>query len=159
MCAQEPGGFETFAGFPYVVQRGWSNVSAKEGHNPCAPALPNEIFFNTVAETPDILNINGQGQFVGIKIPLGQTKTVTLDGYSDADPGVPWDVEVDDGIAAFGGSPELSLVLDKSGARNGDRIQLHVTAPSRTGQFGFEFFRITSSWNGFHHVSWAVVGR
>ncbi len=46
MCAQNPQAFTTFPGFPYVVQRVWSNTQAAAGHDPCQPEPQGEVYYN-----------------------------------------------------------------------------------------------------------------
>jgi len=58
MCAQQPGAFTKFAELPYVVQRTWSNIAAKQGHDPCVPPLPGEVFFNSVPVLNDTITFN-----------------------------------------------------------------------------------------------------
>src|SRR5262249_42285690 len=57
MCAQSPGAFTKFAELPYVVKRSWSNTAAMNSHDPCVPAPPDEVYFNSVPELGDSVTI------------------------------------------------------------------------------------------------------
>ena len=87
LCAQEPGAFTQFPELAYTVQRTWSNAAAMASHDPCVPALANEVYFNAVPELNDTITIGGMFTMLGVQIPVGQTKTIDLDLFSDGDTG------------------------------------------------------------------------
>src|SRR5262249_40227721 len=112
MCAQFDGVFTQFPGLPYIVQRTWSNKAALAGHDPCVPALPGEVYVNAAPELTDQAKVSFMGQtatFRAVKIPVGQSKTIDLDVFSDAATSGPISVHVDDGQVLMGGSPLLSF--------------------------------------------------
>lgn len=160
MCAQDPEAFTQFDEIPFYVQRSWSNIAAKAGHDPCVPALPGQVYFNAGPVLTDIVNINnmfGRAQFIGVNVPVGQTETVTLQLYSDGPTNGPWSVSVKDSGELTGGRTELTLSLDKTSGQNGDIIQLTIT-PKRASQYGVSLFRVRSTMGGVSHDWWGAVG-
>ena len=154
MCAQDPASFVKFQPFNYVVQRVWSNAAAMAGNDPCVPDLPADVYFNGSnemegAETyfnaapvlPDTINL-GQFQFVGINIPVGQTKPVTLDLFSTASTDGPFRVDVWDFNALMGGTAMLDFTM-KNGdvGMNGDQLTVDVDVLSAS-QYNAEIFMV-----------------
>ena len=86
-------------------------------------------------------NIGGQaGSTKGLKIPVGQTKTVELDLFSEAPTPERWTVKVSE---AYGTSLDLSL--DHNSGQNGDKLQLTIHVNSQNPNFGAEVFVIQST--------------
>jgi hypothetical protein len=142
MCAQDPEAFTKFAGFPYTVQRVWSNKSALEGHDPCVPELPGEVYFNAAPVMNDTLSVSVEGQTIdltGVKIPVGGTKTIDVDLFSDGPTTGPWQVQAQDFNALMGMPANLELSLDKSSGENGQTLHLTITVKT-AGQYGVEVF-------------------
>jgi hypothetical protein len=135
LCAAFPDSFYTPTGITSLVQRVWSNAAAMAGHDPCEPngASP---YFNSAPVLTDKVTIVGSPIGVtttGAKIPIGSSKTIELDLYSDAPTSGPWKVSVLDVTSAFfGGAPALSFKLDKTQGKNGDKIQLTVKALAKS---------------------------
>ena len=81
---------------------------------------------------PDDLSLDGVlGNPVttrGIAIPVGTSKTIEVDVFSDAPTAVDLQVVAVDVASQFGGgSAELTFAFDKATAHNGDKLQLTVT--------------------------------
>ncbi len=143
MCAQNVDAFFIPPALPYTVQRTWSNKAAKASTDPCVPA-PSGVYFNAAAVVADKIPIN-LGNVVtdiGVKIPVGQSKTIPVDLFSDA-PMTDWSVSVDDGAYLQGGAAQLSFKLNKSTGKNGDQLQMTITVLS-AGQGGIETFALAS---------------
>ena len=92
MCAQFPGAFyhpSEASMSNYMVQRIWSNASARAGHDPCVPTLPaadEPDYFNSVPESTSVM-ADYQGfnlRTLGITAPVGSATTIVLDLFSDA---------------------------------------------------------------------------
>jgi hypothetical protein len=129
MCAQDPQAYTRFAELPYMVQRTWSNKSAMAGHDPCVPELSGQVYFNTapvLSEMITLMTRAGAVTLPGVQIPVGQTKTIDVDLFSDADPGSIWTVTASDAALLTGGQATLSLMLDKHTGHNGDKIHLTI---------------------------------
>jgi hypothetical protein len=141
MCALQPQSFQRLLGNS-VVQRTWSNASAKAGHDPCVP-VPTEPYFNSVPVLDEDVTIFltdlGVRPTKGVKISAGTSKTIEVDLFSDA-PTTDWTVDAVDVASLFtGGSPELTFTWDKQSGNNGDQLHLTITHEAK-GQFrGSEF--------------------
>jgi hypothetical protein len=160
MCAQFPGAFTDFAELPYLVQRTWSNASAKAGHDPCVPELPGEVYFNAAPQLNDAIPFSfGQPVTLrGVKIPVGATKTIVVDLFSEGDTGGPWTVSVQEAGAFGQRASSLSMSLDQSTGQNGDQLHLSITANQAGPYDGLSFFVLTSS-NATLTTEWVgVVG-
>lgn len=144
MCAYEPQSFARLVG-GYVVQRVWSNASALAGHDPCVPVLT-DPYFNAVPDQPDDVVLSYYGSSVntrGVKIPVGQSRTIDVHLFSDA-PTTSWFVQAQDAAAATGGPSTLSLSLDKSVGNNGDVLHLTITRNSAAPQGSASEFMLWS---------------
>jgi hypothetical protein len=157
MCAQFPRAFTKFVGLNYEVQRTWSNASAAASHDPCVPEIPGEVYFNAAPVLPDSISIQGLGTMKGVKIPIGQTKTIEVDLFSDGDTSGAWDVEVQDFNSLMGEAPTLQLSLDRNSGQNGEKLHLTIT-PMKAGQYGISIFLLTSSSDGFQNWWLGAVG-
>jgi len=140
MCAQNVGAFYKPAGFDYVVQRTWSNKFAKAGHDPCAPNLPGVSYFNSgprMDETVDLdLSLFGQPTITtqGMKIPVGKSRTIEVDLFSDGPTSGPWTVKAIDMLAQYTQSaPTLDFKWDRTSGLNGEKLHLTVTVKSEAG--------------------------
>src|SRR2546423_11159635 len=87
LCAQAPSAFFKPSGYSHTVQRTWNNNATATGADPCQPALPGEVYFNAVPVLNDVVNFNFQGQSgqtKGVSIPIGQSKTIDVDLFTEA---------------------------------------------------------------------------
>ena len=143
MCALVGNAFYTPTDFPYTVQRIFSNALAKAGHDPCFPDPKMAPYINAAPVLDDTVSfdVGGQsGTTKGVKIPIGQSKTVELDLFSDA-PTSPWTVSV----IEPSGAGTLGLSLDETSGRNGDKLHLTITAKSVNASYGSSPFLIEST--------------
>jgi hypothetical protein len=167
MCA----GIDEFwvkpADLGYTVQRLWSNKAALASHDPCVPA-PATPYFNAAFAGADSISVpdpSGQGPAIvtkGVKLAVGESKTIVLDLYSDQPTG-DWTIAAID-AAAEGppgpGAPPtvLDFKLDKTSGKDGDKVQLTVTLKSAP-QGGIEPFIIQSTMGGVNNVWFGLVGQ
>lgn len=117
-------------GLPFLVQRTWSNASAKAGHHPCVPLDPLPYFLaNPVLGdlSPDAVPV--------VKIPLGQSRTIDVQLASDAPMPADWTVTAVDSGTVRGKPVELTFALDRTTGNNGDVLHLTITT-QRAGSFG-----------------------
>lgn len=160
MCAQDPASFTIFDEMPFYVQRSWSNVAAKAGHDPCVPTHPGEVYFNAAPDLPDDIEVQfGPDKITmkGVKIPVGESRTIPVRLFSDGPTDGPWDVEVQDATQVFGPLGFLDLSLDRYSGENGEKLYLTIT-PIEESAPGIEVFRIVSHWSGLRHEWYGVVG-
>jgi hypothetical protein len=147
MCALMPGaGYFQPSDLPYAVQRIWSNAAAAASHDPCVPA-PSGPYFNAAPELPDMVTIDlgsmGTLTTLGVRIPVGQSRTIDVDLYSDAPTAGPWQVEALD-LATLQKKPAaLDLKLDAASGKNGDVLHLTIT-PLQAGTKNLEAFYVGS---------------
>ena len=149
MCAQNPGAFYKPQGFNYTVQRSWSNQQAAASHDPCAPALGTP-YFNSAPVLDDVINLNIGGQSIttkGVKIPVGQSKVVELDLYSDAPTSGAWTVKALDGAQLQQQPTNLTFAFDKTSGQNGDKIKMTIKVVT-TGMYNVESFLLVSKMYG-----------
>lgn len=165
-------------GFPYVVQRSWSNAAVKAGKDPCAPYLQGEsvYFLAQPVFDPDFavheamnppqympsVSFTTQGTTLttqGLKIPVGSSATIPLILWSDAPKAHPWTVTVDDPAVAIGSqSPHLSFSQDATMGNNGDVIHVTIHVKSANATSGGEVFRVTSTDGVLKHSVFGFVG-
>lgn len=140
MCDQEPQNYAPLVGND-LVQLIWSNTAAAAGHDPCVPNNT-PAYFNAVPDQPDNLVIMQGGLSTntrGVKIAVGQTRTIDVHLFSDAPRG-PWLVQAQEADSNMGGPSTLSLSVNPSFGNNGDILKLTITrkAPGPIGG-GSEF--------------------
>jgi hypothetical protein len=160
MCAQDPEAFTQFPGLPFTVQRVWSNKAALAGHDPCVPEIPGEVYFNAAPVMNDTLNLSIEGQQIaltGVQIPVGGSKTIDVDLFSDGPTSGPWQVEAYDLNELEGMAPNLALSFDDATGENGTVRHLTINVKSK-GQFGVEVFFIISSQGQTKHFWLGDVG-
>jgi hypothetical protein len=151
MCALMPGaGYLQPSDLPYAVQRMWSNAAAAASHDPCVPA-PSGPYFNAAPVLPDMVTINigsmGSITTQAVRIPVGQSRTIDVELYSDAPTAGPWKVEALD-LATLENKPAaLDLKLDADSGKNGDVLHLTIT-PLQAGTKGLEAFYVGSGLQG-----------
>jgi hypothetical protein len=149
MCAQFPTSFTTFADLPYLVQRCWSNKAETNGQDPCVPAIPGEVYFNSAPQLSTVLTtFDGMPlQAQGVAIPVGQSKVVTLDLFSNAKVSGPWSVSAAALSAESGGTTGgLRFAFDPVTGLNGDKVRMTIEVPAASGgQEGFVLWSVLGS--------------
>jgi hypothetical protein len=150
MCAQNPNAFFTPSGYPYSVQRSWSNEAAMAGHDPCQPSASGVAYFNSVPRMNAQVNITDQGQTVpteGLLIAMGKSQTVDVDLFSDG-PTEDWTVSASDLSADLGGGPYLDFAWDATQGNNGTTLHLTITPLAETVYGGEPFIILSTSSSG-----------
>ncbi|MFT3764420.1 MAG: hypothetical protein QM820_02715 [Minicystis sp.] len=159
MCEFDADSFVIPKGSKYMVQKSWSNAAAAAGKEPCIPATEGAPFFGVSPVLPDQLSITGVPFLTsGVKIPVGQSKTIDLQLFSNAPTQGPWKVTAYDLNAFFGGSPNLELTLDKATGQNGDVLALTIKVLSLNTDYGVDAFILESDLGGESSLSVAAVG-
>jgi hypothetical protein len=159
LCSQDPSAFFVPSDLTSMVQKGWSSSSIAAGHDPCIPLAAGQAYFNSAPAFTDHINLGASFNHVttlGALIPLGQSKTVELDLYSDAPTNGPWTVSA----AGYDSTTELSFALDKTAGANGDKIHMTITANTAGSRDpDFERFVVTSTLGSVSHVWVGAVGQ
>ncbi|HEX4513119.1 MAG TPA: hypothetical protein VH054_06270 [Polyangiaceae bacterium] len=109
LCESNPNIVPADVGYP--VPPIWSNLASAAGHNPCQPS--SGPYFRTVSERY-------------VSMAPGETKTIDLVAFSDADTGGPWTVKLD-ANAAIG--DKVAFTLCRTSIQNGETIPLTITRP------------------------------
>jgi hypothetical protein len=150
MCAQFPDSFVKDPGVGFTVQRSWSNKAAAAGRNPCVPAPAGEVYFNSAVKLPDVFDF-GQGfKSPAITLPVGGSKTVEVDLFSEAKTSGPWTVEAFDESSFGGGPSSLDFAWDRTTGVNGEKLHLTVTLNSKPQQGAAGFFIVSKLGNQEH---------
>ncbi len=127
------------------VQRAWSNAAAAAGKDPCVPG-PAGAYFNAAPVLNDAVYLydsSGARTTTGVHIPVGQTRTIEVDLFSDA-PTYAWQVDaVDFNHEIYGAAPDLQLWLNRTTGVNGDKLSLTIHA-LKAGSIGGSRFIMTS---------------
>jgi hypothetical protein len=144
----------------HQVQRTWSNASAAASHDPCVPGITG-AFFDSAPVLPETVtftsSITGTITTKGVTIPVGQSKTIEVDLFSDGDTGGPWTVTADDVLSKYYGSYGLQKTLDfawdRTQGQNGEKLHLTVTVTTASIIGGGHAFMITST-KGTRQAVW-----
>jgi hypothetical protein len=151
MCDFEPQANQKLVG-NFMVERTWSNAAAAAGHDPCVPA-PSDPFFGVAADFKETVSIDtGKSKIAtkGIKVPIGQSRTVDVALFSDA-PTEPFKVDALDGTVFFGGPAELELTLDSQTGQNGDVVHLTIKT-LQAGPWGGSMLVLRAKLGGTSHM-------
>jgi hypothetical protein len=157
MCAQELSSYTKFDDLPYMVQRIWSNAAARAGHDPCVPVPASNLYFQAAPDVRDAIKRSDTLTVTGVQLAVGESKTIPLDLWSDVDTKAPWTVRVREVGAPRGAAPTLSLTLDKTSGKNGDKLNLTIKL-LRQYPFGMALYQVTSRLNGQEHDWYGMVG-
>lgn len=156
MCAQNIDAFFKPADIGNYVQRTWSNKNAAAGHNPCQPSVAGLPYFNSMPVLTDTISI-GQGTTKGVTIPVGQSKTIPVELFSDANTGGAWAVSATDAATLQQQAPELSFAWDKTMGQNGEKLYLTITV-LKASQYGAEAFILQSQLGTRASIWMGLVG-
>jgi len=145
MCVVEAQPFTIPPGSRHVVQRSWSNAAAKADRDPCVPATTSAPYFNSMPVL-DVISVGGSVyETHGLLIPIGTSRTIDLDLFSNGAVPRDWNVSLYNYEDLYGGTPSLSLSLDRASGNNGDVLHLTIT-PQRTNPvLGVDAFVVYSS--------------
>ncbi len=160
LCAQFSTSVYKPADIGWVVQKNWSNENAKAGHDPCAPQNEGEAYFNVVPTMSDKILTRANVTTKGVKVPVGESRTIPLALYSDAPTSGPWTVSVQ-GFSRGGGTTNspMTFTLDKNTGKNGDVLNLTITAKTAiTSQSKSMTFLITSQLGTRRNTYIAMAG-
>lgn len=158
LCTFDPDAYAIPDGSTFMVQRSWSNAAAKAGKDPCLPA-PAGTFAGAAPVMTDAITLKDVPFTTkGVKIPIGQSRTIDVQLWSDPPTDEPWDVEAVDFNHFFGGPANLSLSLDKSRGADGDVLHLTIQALSKDATLGGEAFFVISQRGGSSSLFIGAVG-
>ncbi len=144
----------------YLVQRTWSNAAAAAHHHPCVPAAnPGEVYFNSVPVLTEkaYISFQGAGSYPtkGVKIPVGQEKTIELDLFSDGPTGGAWTVDAVDVSSYYRKPQQLDFSFDRREGQNGEKLHMTIKSIAKGDNGGAEFIVVSTlgkkqnMWMGF----------
>jgi hypothetical protein len=145
----------------YTVQRTWSNLLASASHDPCAPDLTTPFFAAApvLSEPVSVTSaiIGGTIDTVGVTIPVGSSKTIEVDLFSDGDTGGPFSVAATDPlVTSYGLGATLTFAWDRTTGVNGEKLHLTISVTNQSLLDGVHVFSITAS-QGTRQFVWSGV--
>ncbi len=164
LCVPEPDAFYKDPILGLTVQRTWSNAQAAAGHDPCAPSL-GVPFFASAPVLPNAATLKlpigfGRGAIAtqSVRIPVGQSRTVEIDLYSDQATSGPWSVTAHDAFAELGDNKTLSFTWDRTSGVNGEKLHLTIAVHGPSSIFpGAHGFTIYSTLGAAVHAWTGLV--
>lgn len=148
----------------FMIQSVWSNKAAINGQNPCQPTA-SPLYFGAAAVVSDTVrftdptfqtsNTPMYSSGTGVKIPVGQSKTIQLKLFSTVATTAPWTVSASDLSAS--GSSYLNFSLDKTTGQNGDVLNLTITVIGQDPTYLAEPFTIRSVDANGNSFEWPVM--
>ena len=159
MCTFNRDAFFTPDTYPFTVERSWSNSAAFAGKDPCVPAVAGPYFgaAPSITDTVPIDFGGGPTPVKGIKIPVGQTRTVDVQVFSTNGGGA-MTIDLTDLGQWLGGGTTLKLSLDKTSAQPGEIIHLTIQRTGTNSKYGVSPFVLESHRTG-RALSWyGLVG-
>ncbi len=158
LCALVGDAFYRPNDFDYPMQRIWSNAAAAAGRDPCSPQPGGEPYFNSVPVLDEPVTFTVQGQSYptqGVKIPVGQSKTIDLDLFSDGPTSQPWSL---DAFEYSSDPSHLKFAFDQGSGQNGDVRHLTITVEKKDPAYGAELFVVVSRLGSRTNLFFGLVG-
>jgi hypothetical protein len=149
-------------GATYELQRSWSNTAAVAGTNPCVPVPATGPYFNSYAIYSDAISVSDYGspvQTTGVKIAVGDTRTIDVVLTSQAATSGPWTVKAWDMNDYLGtAAANTTLTLDQSSGSNGDVLHLTIKVNSYDPNLGGAGIILESTLDGQDNLTMVAVG-
>jgi len=100
-------------------------------HDPCVPGPPGEPYFNAFIASMDhfpIADSPGAPMIPGVRVPVGELRTVDVFLFSDRATPRPWTITARE-VPMIANNPQaLTLALDRTSGTNGEKVHLTITA-------------------------------
>jgi hypothetical protein len=158
LCAQFPSSFYAPSDVGFMVQRTWSNARATAGKDPCQPADSTTPYFNAMPVFKDPITVHSTSS-KGILVPVGQTKPLEVDLFSDTPTTSTWALTAQ-AYGRSGAAVPITLAFDTASGQNGDKVNLNVTATGAlTNSSKTATILVTSSLNGRQNIWLGYVGQ
>jgi hypothetical protein len=84
----------------------------------------------------------------GLRLGVGEKRTIDVTLYSEAETSGPWQVKAFDFGWYYGGTKNLELSLDRAAGQNGDVLKLTIEVLSVDPQLGSAAFLLFSELDG-----------
>lgn len=160
LCQWERQGYQALVSGA-MVQSSWSNLLAKADKNPCAPQSSMDPYFNAAPLFPDTVTVSGGSWGMkktrGIKIPVGQSRTLDVVLFSSAKTAA-FSVQAVDGAQVIdpAAPANLDFAWDRESGVNGEKLHLTIKA-IYAGPYGGSNFVIWTQWGSITHSWWGFV--
>ena len=142
MCAGYDASIYVPTDVGFDVQRNWSNASAKAYHDPCVPQPT--VYYNSVPILPDTTTIGTHTGVRAVNVPVGTSRTIDVELFSDGATNGPWTVQTYDAATLNGvGTATLDFAWDRTSGQNGEKLHLTIKALAQSPN-GLEGFFIKS---------------
>jgi hypothetical protein len=161
MCQYNTDSNYTPPGAKYMIQQSWSNAAAKAKNQPCVPPATTDPYFNSYAALPDsvTLQYGSAWKTKGVKIAVGETRTIEVVLHSQGQTAGPWHVKAWDMNDYLGSPANTTVSLDKTSGSDGDVLLLTIKVNSYDQSFGGAGFVLESTLNGQDNLSFGAVGQ
>jgi hypothetical protein len=110
--------------------RSWSNSAMAAYHDPCVPYPDSQPYFAAAPTLPDTVTLLGAAT-KAVKIPVGQSKTIEVQLFSDGPTSGPWTVSIANPTPS---AKNPTASFDRTTGTNGEKLHLTLTANSATPQ-------------------------
>lgn len=140
------------------VQRTWSNAAMAGYHQPCVPAPPKVYFAAAPVLTEDVEAASATTlvHVRAVRIPVGESRTIDVQLFSDGPTGGPWSVAAK--VEPPASANELAFAWDRSSGQNGEILHLTITANADNSRHVTPF-RITSTLGNDENGWFGAVAR
>jgi hypothetical protein len=157
MCEFANDAYYAPPGFPWTVQRIWSNSAAWAGASPCVPASSPGYFYAAAVPSDAVtLNLTGTPQaYAMIHVPVGGSATVPVRLFASG--GGTMNVQAIDPGPQLGQPQRLSLSLDAASGAGGATLHLTIQKLKGDSVVGAEPFQLLTTMNGRQTVNWGVT--
>ena len=151
----------------YNVARSWANDAAKASKDPCQPAPPGALYFQTAIDTEQAPVKDSWGSYSSdgfVNVARGAAKSVTGSVFSEA--ALPNDVALVVGAPTSSSDPNIvgaitsgvTATLSRASGHNGQTVVLTIAADA-AAKVGDYFFVVRSILGPTEFHSWPVVLR
>ncbi len=129
MCEFQPDIYYRDPQSGFLEQRSWSNASSAAGHDPCVPFQPGAgPYFTADAVPPDGTQTDAYAYSIGVSIPPGEERTISVVLRSDGPVGE-WQLSAEEQVNPHLAADiynELSFSWDRASGRAGDTRHLTI---------------------------------
>jgi hypothetical protein len=153
MCELQPNAYVIPTGFPWRVQRVWSNRAAWSGNDPCVPVdTPDYFYAAPILNDSVTIPVNGSPEAVSaVTIAVGSSATVDVLLVSNVTGGGP--IEVTAWDEETGGTPHFTFVWEGTDGgvttgQAGDTLHLTIKKLNGEATYQAEVFGLFTSMSG-----------
>jgi hypothetical protein len=153
MCEMQPNAYVIPTGFPWRIQRTWSNRAAWSGKDPCVPVdTPDYFYAAPILKDSVSIPVNGAPETVsGVTIAVGASATVDVLLVSNVSGGgaiqvTAWDEQT-------GGNPHFAFAWEGTDGgvttgQAGDTLHLTIKKTSDESNYKAEVFGLFTTMSG-----------